>query len=109
MRFLRKKPADIAEVVELDGKLETLQKEVGGYIQMFPLLDSIALICNKDGKFTGLPYNFPLGAFDNVVGTALFVREDKENFCSLSDADIKKVCAYFGFEVSEFETMDLPL
>ncbi len=108
MRVLRKAPEQKAEVIEIDGSLESLQKETGGYIQAVPLFDSLSIICNEDGKMVGLPFNFRLGNYDEVVGTVIFVREEKDNFCSVTDGDIKKICNHFGFESTEYVTRDLP-
>ena len=37
--------------------LSSLQKEVGGYIEQFPLSDDCMIICNEEGKMMGLPLN----------------------------------------------------
>ena len=47
-----------AEVVEIEDKLEAMQELVGGLIQEYmPWEDEVALICNEEGKMTGLPLN----------------------------------------------------
>ena len=43
---------------EIDSDLESLQHEVGGYIEaMYPDEDPVALVCNEEGKLEGLPLN----------------------------------------------------
>ena len=52
------KPGELAETVEMEEKLETMQAMVGGLIQEFfpfhsdtdPRYDDVALICNDEGK-----------------------------------------------------------
>lgn len=52
------KPDERAEVVEIDDNLEVMQETVGGLIQEFmPWEDEVAIICNEEGKLTGLPLN----------------------------------------------------
>jgi hypothetical protein len=109
MRVLKKPVDGKPVVVEIGGSLESLQESVGGYIEAVGLFDKLTLICNEDGKLTGLPYNFMLPNGDHVVGDVIFVREDKSNFCSMSDSDIKKICHTFGFgPLPATETKDLP-
>lgn len=49
MKVLRIKPMCRPEVIEIDGSLESLQKEVGGMIQAtYPWDDKVALICNDE-------------------------------------------------------------
>lgn len=52
--YARKKPTKI----ELEGSLESMQKFVGGTIQvLYPFDDPVAIICNDEGKQGGLEYN----------------------------------------------------
>ena len=66
-----KKPA----LTEIDGTLESMQKMVGGYIQvLYPFDDPIALVCNEEGKLLGLPLNRGLRdgcgqIYDVIAGT----------------------------------------
>lgn len=47
MKVLRIQPKKYPEVIEIDGSLESLQKEVAGPIQaVYPWGDPVALICN---------------------------------------------------------------
>ena len=50
MKVLRIQPKKYREVIEIDGSLESLQKEVAGPIQaVYPWDDPVALICNEEG------------------------------------------------------------
>ena len=56
MKILVVEPLEAPKIKEIDGSLEAMQKEVGGYIQaLFPFEEPVALICNEEGKLHGLP------------------------------------------------------
>ena len=79
MKVLRIQPQKYPEVIEIDGSLESLQKEVAGPIQaVYPWDDPVALICNEEGKLAedafehynrvlcneiGIPYDIVVGTF----------------------------------------------
>jgi len=75
---------------EISDSLESLQSEVGGYIEtVYPFDEPVAIICNEEGKIQGLPLNRALrdddgNMFDIVAGTMLIVGLGDENFDSLS-------------------------
>ena len=99
MKVLRIQPKKYPEVIEIDGSLESLQKEVAGPIQaVYPWDDPVALICNKEGKLAedsfsncnrvlhneiGIPY-------DIVVGTFLIVGLTEDDFSDLSQELIQR-------------------
>lgn len=99
MKVLRIQPQKYPEVIEIDGSLESLQKEVAGPIQaVYPWDDPVALICNEEGKLAedafehynrvlcneiGIPY-------DIVVGTFLIVGLTEDDFGELSHELIQK-------------------
>lgn len=45
------------EEIEFDGRLETLQGLVGGYIETLALRDDVTCIFDEEGKCKGLPPN----------------------------------------------------
>ena len=59
MKILLVEPMEKPRVIDIDGSLESMQKIVGGLIQaIYPFDDSeIALVCNEEGKISGLPLN----------------------------------------------------
>ena len=75
MIILLIQPGEKPALTEIDGTLESMQKMVGGYIQvLYPFDDPIALICNEEGKFLGLPLNRGLRdicgrIYDVIAGT----------------------------------------
>ena len=76
--------------------LESLQHEVGGYIEaVYPFEDPVAVIVNEEGKLEGLQLNRgiydPDGRlYDIFSGTMLVVGLGEENFASLSPELVTK-------------------
>ena len=83
-------------VKEISPGLESLQREVGGYIEaVYPFGDPVALICNEEGKLDGLPLNRALynerGTLRDVIsGTMLVVGLTEDNFGALSPELLEK-------------------
>lgn len=75
---------------EIDGRLESLQHEVGGYIQaVYPFEEPVAIICNEEGKLEGLSLNRALrdedgNIYDIIAGKFLVVGLGEEDFTSLT-------------------------
>ena len=58
MQILVVEPERRPEVREINDSLEEMQGIVGGFIQpICPFEDSVALVCNEEGKFMDLPAN----------------------------------------------------
>lgn len=87
----------------LDGSLESMQDVVGGYIEMcMPFEDEVAIICNEEGKFCGLPLNRALydeeGEMADILAGTFFIcyaPADSENFLSLPEELIHKYAEMF--------------
>ena len=68
-------PGEKSALAEISATLETMQKIVGGYIQvLYPFDDPIALVCNEEGKLLGLSLNRGLRdgcgqIYDAIAGT----------------------------------------
>ena len=81
--------------------LESLQREVGGYIEaVYPFSDPVALICNEEGKLEGLALNRGIyddaeRLYDIVCGTMLVVGLGEDNFSSLSPDLLEKYMDYY--------------
>ena len=74
------------EEVEIENTLEALQKQVGGYIETLTLIPCKAvMIVNEEGLLLGLTINPAASALAGVkiVGPALIVGVDDEDFCDL--------------------------
>ena len=89
---------------EIDGELESMQNIVGGLIQaIYPFEDeTVALICNEEGKLLGLPLNRALrdengDIYDIIAGTFLICSAppDSENFAGLSEEQMQKYKSKF--------------
>lgn len=83
-------------VKDISSGLASLQKEVGGYIQaVYPFEDPVAIICDEEAKLTGKELNRALRdedgqIYDIVAGTFLVAGLGEEDFCSLTQEQIKK-------------------
>ena len=87
------------KVVEVENKLEVLQKEVGGYIEVLPCAsDGTVIICNEEGKINNLPVNRSVftdihrgGAanWDIICGDFIICGTDGQEFADLNDSRLK--------------------
>lgn len=97
MRILVVEPEHRPEVREIDGSLEAMQNIVGGLIQPIYLDDSVALICNDEGKLMNLTANRGLRdgdgqIYDIVFGTFFLcgAPSDCDHFTSLTPEQIER-------------------
>lgn len=97
MRILVVEPEHRPEVREIDGSLEAMQNIVGGLIQPIYLDDSVALICNDEGKLMNLTANRGLRnsdgqVYDIVCGTFFLcgAPPDCDHFTSLTPEQIER-------------------
>ena len=99
-------PGKQARVAEIDNTLEAMQEIVGGYIEaVYPEYNSsVALICNEEGKISGLELNRSLTdddgeIIDIIAGTFLVVGADTNSyeFGSLTSAEEKKYMDRFNW------------
>ena len=106
MKIVVVEPLREPYVKEIDGSLESMQKIVGGLIQViYPYEDSdVALICNEEGKLRGLQLNRALyddsgRIFDVISGTFFLCQAptNSENFESLTDEQIKKYTELYKY------------
>lgn len=89
-------PGKTAQVIEIDGSLESMQQFVGGWIEaVYPFDDPVAIVCNEEGKINGLPLNRALYTedgemFDIISGSMLICGLGEENFASLQGELLEK-------------------
>ena len=94
-------PREKARIEEIDATLSSLQKIVGGTIQViYPYTDEVALICNDNGKIEGLPLNRALvdgegKIYDIIAGTFVIVGLDDCDFGPLSESLAQKYLQRF--------------
>lgn len=86
IQVLKVEPGQAPERVTMSNTLEAFQAAVGGYIETVGLDANATLICNEEGKLTGLPANRQVNG-DTIAGTFLIVGNEDGDFCALSDAD----------------------
>ena len=78
MRVVMVEPEKEAYIKEIDSDLDSMQKIVGGYIQIiYSFPEPVALICNDEGKLLGLPLNRGLrdnnGKLYNIISGTFFL------------------------------------
>ena len=90
MNVLVVEPGKKPYAKEISTGLESLQREVGGYIEaVYPYEEPAAIICDEEGKLNGKPLNRALrdtdgDIYDALAGTFLVVGLGEDNFTSLS-------------------------
>lgn len=88
-------------VKEIDNTLESLQHEVGGYIQaIYPFCEPVTIVCADCAKLEGMPLNRALrddngDVYDIIAGTFLIVGLTEDDFGSLSEEYIKQFSEMF--------------
>ena len=96
MHVLIVEPQKKPYVKDIDKSLESLQHEVGGWIEAtYPYDDPVALICNEEGKLNGLELNRALRdengeIYDIIAGTFIVAGIGEEDFISLDEEMTKK-------------------
>lgn len=86
MKVLMVKPGEIPHETDIEPGLRSLQAAVDGSIQaVYPYEDPVALICNEEGKFLGLPLNRALRddtgeIYDIIAGNFLITGLGEESF-----------------------------
>jgi len=96
IRILIIEPEKEPYEAEIENTLQAKQKIVGGLIQaIFPYEEPVALVCNDEGKITGLPLNRALydgkgDPYDIVAGTFFVCGLGEGNFTSLSPEHMAK-------------------
>lgn len=94
-------PEQEAKVIELNNSLESMQKTIGGNIEViYPFTNDACIVCNEEGKLLGLPLNRAL--YDDcdkicevIAGTAFICGTGDENFTSLSEQQIEHYSKQF--------------
>lgn len=98
MRVLIVEPGKAPRQSEIRRKLSSMQKVVGGTIQvLYPFEEPVALVCNDEGKLMALPANRALRdgdgkLYDIVCGTFFLcgAPPDSEDFISLTTEQMER-------------------
>lgn len=95
------RPDEEARIEEIENTLEAKQEIVGGWIEaIYPWDEEAALICNEEGKITGMDPCRVLrdetgAALDVICGPFLIVGLTEDDFGGLSDDLAEKYCNMF--------------
>ena len=84
MKALIKKPGKPFQRIDIDGELKTLQKLVGGYIEVVPVRKDTVCVCNEEGRLIGLEPNCAINDID-FVGTILILGSKDCDFCDIEE------------------------
>lgn len=107
MKVILVEPDTAARPVEIEKGIHAMQEIVGGFIEaIYPWEDSVALICNEEGKIDGLPLNRVLEDYDIIAGTFFICGIEEEGFCSLTDQQMKEYQQKFQFPERFVDTPD---
>lgn len=82
-------------VADIQPGLKNLQKFLLGYIECVYLSDSAVLICNEEGKMLGFTPN-RVYQDDIICGDFIIVGTSEDDFCDISEEDIKKYTNMFA-------------
>lgn len=88
MRVVYKRPGKTPKLLDIDGRLETLQSLVGGNIEPITMsgAGNVVCLCDENGKIYGRQPNFTLRN-DVIVGSAVFIGADGEDFTDIPEED----------------------
>lgn len=109
LRVIKVSPGIPAKVKVISKGLSSLQREVGGLIEViYPFDDPIGLVCNENGKLDGLPLNRSLRdekgeIYDIIAGDFLIVGLGDEDFTDLSDELTEKYLGIYSKPESFFQ------
>jgi len=88
------------KVMDIAKGLQPMQDLVGGYIENVTLEDGVGLICNEEGKLTGLPLNRPVPELNDVIRGPFFISRynDEGETVDVTATDVKKYTKRFPRE-----------
>ena len=101
IKVLKVEPDKAPELIEMKNELEAMQAIVGGYIEVMPIADDVAIVCNEEGKINRMELNRPLyhegEIYDIIAGTFFIAGDDISigEFVSLTPAQIEQYSKQF--------------
>ncbi len=96
-------PGAVPYEKSIDPGLESLQSEIGGYIEcVYPYDDNVVLIVNEEGKINGMELNRSLcdedgEIYDIIAGKFLVAGLSEDSFASLDEELIAKYKKLFEY------------
>ena len=95
-------PGRKPERISMPHTLEAMQEKVGGHIHaIYPYEDTVAIVCNEEGKLMGLEPNRAVRNPDTneitdiICGTFFICGLGEEDFCSLTEEQATKYSKLF--------------
>ena len=94
-------PGRKPERITIPHTLDAMQSMVCGYIQaIYPYKDSIAIVCNEEGKLLGMEPNRAIrnedgDILDIISGTFFICGLSSDDFCSLTEEQLKNYSEMF--------------
>lgn len=79
---ITKRPGQPPRHVNVSNKLETLQKNVGGYIECVRLATNLVILCDEEGRLKNKPFNCTICGY-GFWGDILIVGADEDEFADL--------------------------
>ena len=102
MKVLLIAPGAAPRALDIDHSLRAMQELVGGTIEaIYPFADSVALVCNDEGKLLGLPLNRAVRdpatgqILDIIAGTFFICGLSEDDLASLTDDQIQRYTQMF--------------
>ena len=95
MKVIIVKPFTNPYVATIKGDLESMQKAVGGLIEIMQIDRNVNIVLNEEGKLIGLEGNRRVGNHV-IVGNFFICGEKGEDFCSLTDEQCEKYVQEFA-------------
>ena len=88
MRILKFTVDGKCEEKEISGTLESLQAEVGGYIESVKLFsdEDVTALVDEEGRLKGKPRN---KCFKDFVGDFIFVGVKDDEFCDVPEKKVR--------------------
>lgn len=107
-------PGKYPKLIEIEDTLEAMQETVGGYIEEYmPFEDEVAIICNEEGKMSGLPLNRAIYTEDkemvDIIAGKFFITYapiESEKFLSMPKDLARKYQDKFKYPEKFFQTSD---
>ena len=110
IRILKVEPDKSPEVMVIQNELEQMQAIVDGWIEVYPLAENVAIVCNEEGKINGLELNRPIfgknGEIIEIIAGTFFIAGDDISigeFVSLTDEQIERYTEQFRNPVTFFK------
>ena len=89
IKVIHCKVGETPELIEIDNKLESYQKLVGGYIECVFYDKDLVMVCNEEGMYD-CPPNREMPYVGLVHGNFFICKRDGENFGDLDEASLKE-------------------